>query len=204
MLNSGGRAQEDANRCLLCLARIGDLMYGRDEQNAAGSCSALFDEIAVQRHRLARQRLELRRELERQSHLLSSDSPSTVSPTNPALQNIQKAYGVTLLFCIFLDKAWQSLVPKSSELHAAESDRLVGELLQNIDQSMVWLPIGVSWISIALSAAWIGTDNPSLRSDVQALLNKLSANCFSITIPTHDLDQVSKRFKELSKRQSLG
>ena len=197
ILDTGYQEQRNANRFLQCLARIRDLMYGRDEMAVADAYFAVSGEIMVQYQRLTDQRQKLHREMERLS-ALSFGVPLSSPPGNMALHTLRKTYGVILLFSIFLNRALRAFDAENTEL-ATESDFLVQEILINAGQFAEYKPMGASWIVLALSAAWIGTDDPSLKLRVQTFMSEFQ---WSVGVDICVLERISQGFRELAKRRA--
>lgn len=196
MLNTGYQEQTNANRLLQCLARIKDLMHGRDEMAVADAYFAVSGEIMVQYQRLTDQRRKLHLEMERVSALSFGVPPNSPSG-NMALHTLRQAYGAILLFSVFLNRALRAFDTESTRL-AAESDFLVQEILINAGQFAEYKPMGASWIVVALSAAWIGTDDPSLKLRVQTFMSE-----FQVGLDICALERISQGFRELAKRRVL-
>ncbi|KAI9688033.1 MAG: hypothetical protein M1820_010311 [Bogoriella megaspora] len=200
ILNMGRAEQGEANRLLLCLSQIRDLMYGQDQSAAEDSHFALSGEIMVHYRRLKSRRPKMRDELEKISAPFS-DIPLTSSPEHVTRRVLGQAYGMLLMFLIFLNTALRAFDPNNIEL-VADSDLLVQETLSNAEKFQHFRPLGDFYIEIILSTAWIGTSDPSLRARVEHLLLHADVR-WSVKTNMNSLREVSERIRTLAQRPSL-
>lgn len=153
-----------------CLARAPNLMQrGRTALREQAGLQMLISETRHQYQILTAILSGLRDRLDALPELSSGDSSQFVTGRTRAHAHYQRTYGLGLAMCIIFNCVLTALGADDAGLDT-ESTRFCEDVLELADKAAVYRPLGASYITLCLMAAWCGSKDEATKAAVESAL----------------------------------
>jgi hypothetical protein len=115
---------------------------------------------------------------------------------------LQRGYVLALAIAIILNINLRSTDPESEAGLQAEANDFVGDILAYEAYAAIYRPLGGSYMAVALQSAWMGSTDPHVKAEVEAVLADYLTD-FPLDHYAKPSDGLEKKFWLLHPRKPL-
>lgn len=83
---------------------------------------------------------------------------------------LQRGYVLALAIAIMLNINLRSTDPENEPVLEAEANNFAGNILAYEAYAALYRPLGGSYMTVALQAAWMGSTDPHIKTEIEAVL----------------------------------